>query len=458
MSTKLLKDLNFAEKISAGQAITEAGKELLNKYKAYVYSYAPTCAVVNGFIAESSKYGFDNGLMSVVNECKQFINENNVSWKLASACESISNNNSTYNYINKLGVEQVSKLLEMNEADVVSYIKAGVLKNIQYIPEFRQICKEVYKQSITEAQAVNYNVVNPISFVYMTESCKYFNVCGKTYKIEDDKVYESVCDDVNYNKFNKLLESFSRNGDKLELGLKDAHGNQFLFSISEGGIDVTRTGYSKPIKEHFAEVSAFGEYANTLSKIMTTNEKLSFMQATNLVTEMFNNFANVAVLDNVKLLNANNGTICAIIEAKDNVNLTVFRNIKYGTSSQSYDYMVEALNQVVKLTGIDLKSMFEDRINEDCKKLDPEAQELAKQIAENKEAQFDIRKKKIAMLAEQYKNDPVKIALLSKVAKDLSILEKSECKDCQCTGKEDCECPECKKKKAKKEEEKQDKD
>jgi hypothetical protein len=30
------------------------------------------------------------------------------------------------------------------------------------------------------------------------------------------------------------------------------------------------------------------------------------------------------------------------------------------------------------------------------------------------------------MLAEQYKNDPVRIALLNKVAKDLAILENSE--------------------------------
>ena len=30
------------------------------------------------------------------------------------------------------------------------------------------------------------------------------------------------------------------------------------------------------------------------------------------------------------------------------------------------------------------------------------------------------------MLAEQYKNDPVRIALLNKVAKDLALLEKKE--------------------------------
>ena len=114
----------------------------------------------------------------------------------------------------------------------------------------------------------------------------------------------------------------------------------------------------------------------------------------------------------------------AIIEAKDNVNLTVIRNVKQGAGSYTYDYMVEALNNVIKLTGIDLKQMFEERINDDMKKLDPQAQEIKEQLEANKEAQYDIRKKKIAMLAEKFKNDPVRIALLNKVAKDLAILEK----------------------------------
>jgi 2C-methyl-D-erythritol 2,4-cyclodiphosphate synthase len=85
--------------------------------------------------------------------------------------------------------------------------------------------------------------------------------------------------------------------------------------------------------------------------------------------------------------------------------------------------VVEALNQVIKLTGVDLKSMYEDRIDEDCKKQDPEAEQIREQLEANKEAQFAVRKKKIALLAEQYKNDPVRLALLNKVAKDLKALE-----------------------------------
>jgi uncharacterized protein (UPF0210 family) len=87
--------------------------------------------------------------------------------------------------------------------------------------------------------------------------------------------------------------------------------------------------------------------------------------------------------------------------------------------------MVEALNNVIKVTGIDLKGIYENRINEDCKKADPEKyQEIKEQLEADKEAAFALRRKKIALLAEQYKNDPVKITLLNKAAKELAMLEK----------------------------------
>ena len=92
MSIKLLKDLNFAEKINANEAITEAGIEILKNYRAYVYSNPATCGIVNGFVLEASKLGFDTGLMSILESVNKFISENNISWKLASACESIRNN------------------------------------------------------------------------------------------------------------------------------------------------------------------------------------------------------------------------------------------------------------------------------------------------------------------------------------------------------------------------------
>lgn len=423
MSVKLLKDLNFAEKINSNEAITEAGKDVLKSYRAYCYSNPATCGVVNGFVMEASKLSFDTGLTSILESVNNFIKENNISWKLASACESINCNNSTYNYINKFGVAQVEKLLEMNESDVVSYIKAGSLKNIQYIPEFRQICKEVYKTNITEHQAINYSVINPVSYVLVNESAEskeyYFKVFDKTFKNSNGTISEAVCDDVKFNRINALLEKFTRNGEALELEYQGIHGDAAKFSICENKLTFTKG----KINESFENAAMFNEYVNMVAKAMNINEKINFSQTAALVSEVFENIDYITTCDSVKVLSTNQGTVLAIVEGANNVNLTVFRSYNAGKSSTNFDYVVEALNNVIKLTGVDLKSMYEERINEDMKKLDPEAKEIKEQLEANKEAQVAIRRKKIAMLAEQYKNDPVKIALLSKVAKDLAILE-----------------------------------
>ena len=423
MSVKLLKDLQFAEKLNSTEAITEAGKEVLNNYRAYVYTNPTSCGIVNGFIIEASKLSFDTGLKSISESVNKFISGNNISWKLASACESISNNNSTYNYINKLGVQQVEKLLEMNESDVVSYIKAGSLKNIQYIPEFRAVCKEVYKTTITEHKSLNYTLTNPISYVLMNEDeSKVINVNGKAFKINENEVEECVCQDEKFNRINKLLESFKRDADNnLYVEYRGIHGDMATIKMNEDAITFTK---GSTVNESFDSSNKFIDYANMVSKTMAIQEKVKFMNLATVITEMFDALPNVCILDNVKLLESSNGSLLAIVEGKNNVNVTVFHSINSGSSSTNYEYMAEALNSVLKVSGIDLKSIYEDRINEDCKKMEsPEAKVIREQLEANKEAQFDVRKKKIALLAEQFKNDPVKIALLNKVAKDLAILE-----------------------------------
>ena len=423
MSIKLLKDLQFAEKLNSTEAITEAGKEILKNYRSYCYSNAATYGIVNGFVLEASKVSFDTGLMSILESVNKFISENNISWKLATACESILNNNSTYNYINKLGVQQVEKLLEMSEADIVSYIKAGSLKNIQYIPEFRQICKEIYKQHINEVSAPTYTIKTPVSFVLCQEGSQIFRVLGKVFEMKDGKINDATVDNKDFYVINDILENFASDGENIVYEYRSSNNELNKFVISENELIFTR---GSKINEKFDTSAKFIEYTNTLSRMLPINEKLTFMNVANSVAKVFENVDNVLSLDNVKVMNCSNGTQLAIVEAKDNVNLTVFHSVNAGSSSNNYDYMVEALNNVIKVSGVDLKSMYEERINEDCKKADPQAQEIKEQLEANKEAQFDIRKKKIAMLAEQYKNDPVKIALLNKVAKDLAILEKKD--------------------------------
>lgn len=423
MNIKLLKNLNFAEKINKTEAVTEAGKEMLNTYRGYIYSNPVTFGVVNGFIQEAQKFSFDTGLVSILESVLNVLNENKISWKLASACEALNNNNSSYGYIAKIGVEQVEKLLEMDEAEVVSYIKAGSLKGIQYIPEFRAICKEVYKSTVNEMSTPEYKITNPFCFVHIVENAKYVNVLGKTYKIDENKVEEASCDNMKFNRINGLLKNFSIVDENLTTEYKGAHGDTAKFVLEEGKLTFTKG----EIKEEFNTPTEFRVYCNNASKIMPMYEKMNWMNATAIIAEVFETMDSIVVLDCAKVLETSTGTVCAIVEANDNVNLTVFRSVNAGTSSKNYDYVVEALQNVTKVSGIDLRPMYESRIDEECKKQDPEKYNMIKEeLAAQKDAKFQERKKKIAMLAEQFKNDPAKITLLNKAAKELALLESQE--------------------------------
>lgn len=422
MSLKLLKDLNFADKLSKCEALTEAGKEFVNKYRGYLFNNPANCSLVNGFVKEASNFSYDTGLVGILESVTKFIQENNISWQLATACEGLANNNSSYGYIAKLGINQVQKLLEMNESDVVSYIKAGSLKSVQYIPEFRNICKQVFKQQISEKQFVNYSIVNPISYVMIGENNEqYFKVNQHTYKIAEGKVEEvSNVTDKTFNYVNALLESFTKDGENIFYEYKTPRTEFVRFTINENGLTFTK---GKNINEKFDSAVDFRQYCNVLSKSMNINEKMDFMNKAEAIATVFENIHYVVSLDNVRVINTNNGFSGAIVEAKDNVNLTVFHSVQGGTSSNNYEFVVEALNNVTKLTGIDLSHEYSERINEDCKKDHKDADLIKEQLEANKDAQFNIRKKKIAMLAESYKNDPVKIALLNNIARDLKTLE-----------------------------------
>lgn len=424
MNIKLLKNLDFASKINGTEAVTEAGKEMLQGYRGYIYSNPVTCGIVNGFIKEAAKFTFDTGLVGILESVNNFIKENNISWQLASACESINANNTAYGYLAKIGLDQVDKLLEMNESEVVSYLKAGAMKNLTFIPEFRQILKNVYASTISEVHAPNYVVSTPVSYVVVSESADakdtYFMVLGKTYKRDkDNNVCEAVCDDPKFARVNSLLESFSKDDNSIFVEYKGTHGDVARFTINESGLEFTKGD----VKENFTTVADFKQYCDTVSKPMAMNEKMNWMRTTSAIAEVFECNDSITALDNVNVLQTSTGSVCTIVEG-NNVVLTVNRSLNAGTSSKSYDFMVEALNNVIKVTGIDLKNLYEARIDEDCKKADPEKyQEIKEQLAADKEAAFAARRKKIAMLAEQFKNDPVKITLLNKAAKELAMLE-----------------------------------
>lgn len=422
MNLNLIKGLSFADKLNMTEAITESGKEFLKNYRGFLYTNPASYGLVNGFIRESAAYKYDNGIATILESVLKYVTENKISWKLASACEIIENSNSQYDYIAKEGCKTAEKLLSMNEAEVVQYIKAGALKSIQYIPEFRNICKEVYgTMHVDEVRTTQYTLTSPISYSIIKENETWFAINGYSYCIKEGKVSQSKCDDADFNIINSLLPNFSKVDESLVYEWQ-ANWNEpsYKFTISENEIKFEK---GEGICESFNNVIDFKQYCDNFSSTLFGVTKSNFMNIAMNVARVQEGFDNICEVDTAKVLECANGTIANIVEANDNVNLTWVRSTS-GCTSNEFEYMHEALDQVQKMTNVNLRSSYEARINEDIKKEDPESYaNINEQLKATKDAKIEERRQKIQQLAEAYKNDPTKIAILSSLSKELALLE-----------------------------------
>ena len=416
MTIKLLKDLNFAEKLSLAEPLTESAQNFVKNYRGYLYMNAASCAVVNNFIKEAQQFVYDKGIATILESVMGFINENRISWQLATACENISSSNSTYSYIAKLGINKVEKLLEMDEANVVAYIKAGALKGVKYIPEFREICKEVYKTTVNEAiQTVKYEMHTPFCYSIIAENGDNIIMAGgKVWAVNENSVKETTCDDKLFNTINAHLSAFHQVGEALEY----KYGNM-TFSIAENAekeCSVLTVKNDDNVLGVFESSSEFINFCDTYSHAILNGRQ--FMTIAGAVAEVFENADDITFCDTVREFNCSNGTKGLVIEAKDNIISVANGNVA------DCKFMVEALENIEKNCGTDVKVVYEDRINEDLKIGNPEQYEAIKEeLQKTKDAQAEIRYRKIEQLSEALKNNPAAIAVLNTLSKELRMLE-----------------------------------
>jgi hypothetical protein len=415
MNNKILAEMEFASIISNAYAQTQTGAELLNKYKAHLMANESTCTLVNNFIRESQPHRYDNGVNEALEMVADYISQNKTSWALASACESINNNGSSYNYLNRNAAKQVEKLLEMDESEIVKYIKAGALKNVMYCESFRNIAKQVFKeQPLVEATA-EYTKVTPISMVESVGDGVCFEVNGKVYKMGDDKsIQESSWNEVS-NTFKTISQLLESNLVTVENGIITVKAGNAEYTINEAH-KVVRTG-----KEGSAEMTVDQLRENNRVVLMTTNpryrnEMASVLEAIALTCENYDHILN---MDNVAIYTTKNDKF-VVIEAGSNIYATLLasNHMPAWTVNESG---IEALSFIKKKTNTTLSENYKDVIEANLQEAD--AQEKTKLAEELKEQEKVSYKERIEALTEKFKNDPVKLAVLSKIAQELSEVE-----------------------------------
>ena len=358
MISKILVEMDFASIISEANAQTQTGAEMLNKYKAYVMSNSTSCALVNGFIKEAQNCRYDNGVNETLEIVSDYISQNKTSWALASAVESINSNTKSYNFINRNAAKQVEKLLEMNEDEVVKYIKAGALKNVMFCESFRNIAKQVYKeQPLVEATA-EYTKVTPVSMVENVGDGLCFQVEGTLYKVDNDKnISEALWSEVSntFKTVSQLLESDMTTIDNHDITIKTPFAT---YIISEEN-KVVREG-----KEGKKEMSVDQLREHNRLVLMTTNprrrnEVAGVLEAIALTCENYDSIAN---MDNVAIYNTNNDKFM-VIESGSNLYSTLLASRRH-TKWTINENAIEALSFIKSKTNVTLSDVYAGRITD----------------------------------------------------------------------------------------------
>jgi hypothetical protein len=416
MNNKILAEMEFASIISNASAQTQTGAELLSKYKAHLMANESTCALVNNFIRESQAHRYDNGVNDVLECVADYISQNKTSWALASVCESINNNRSSYNYLNRNAAKQVEKLLEMDESEVVKYIKAGALKNVMYCESFRNIAKQVFKeQPLVEATA-EYTKVTPISIVENVGDGICFEVCGTVYKIGDDKsIQEASWKDVSntFKNISQLMESQMVTVDNTTITIKTDVAE---YAISEAN-KVTKTG-----REGTVEMTAEQLRENNRMALLVTNPRFrnNFAGVLEAIALTCENYDHILNMDNVAIYTTKNDKF-VVIESGSNIYATLLASNRCAKWTVN-ENAIEALSFIKSKTNATLSENYKDAVEANLQEADvQEKEKLAEELKEQEKLSY---KERIEALTEKFKNDPVKLAVLSKIAQELSEAEK----------------------------------
>lgn len=412
MNNKILAELEFNVILNEAMAQTQTGAELINKYKSFLMANESTCGLVNNFVKEAQLCRYDNGVNTVLEQVADYINSNKTIWALASTCESINQNTSSYNYLNRNAAKQVEKLLEMEETEVVKYIKAGALKNVMFCEAFRNIAKQVYKdQPIVEATA-EYVKVTPVSMVENVGDGYCFEVAGSLYKIDDDRnIQEAQWNEVSntFKTVSQLLESTISSIDEYTITVKAGNAT---YEIKEAE-KVTKVG-----KEGTTEMTVEQLRDNNRLVLMATNPRhrndlAGVLEAIALTCE---NYDHIVSMDNVAIYSTKNDRFM-VIESNENIYATLLqsnRNSKWTINEDA----ISALSFIKTKTNVTLSENYKDVVSKAMATADEKEKEtIAEELKEQEVVSY---KERIEALTEKFKNDPVKLAVLSKLAQEIA--------------------------------------
>lgn len=408
----------FTAALNEAHYQTSTGKDLFQKYQSATMANAITCNMVNSFIQEARRVSFDSGVVEALAKVCNVVDSNKYSWLLETACEKIESDPRAYSYLNKNAVKLVRPLLEMEEDQVVSYIKAGALKDAMYCEAFRQIAKSVYRDMPVVEQTEQYTCVHPISIVEKVDDSIYFVANGQLYKMNENLTEVST-------DWNKVSNDFKVISQLLESGIvkySTENNGTLTYKAPTYEIQISEEGKCKKVvgeKVYEYTTDQLREQNSLFLNNVTPNQRMKVASILEGVAKCCENYNNIVVIDNVSMFTTKKDQF-VMVESNEKTTAHLVRSTHTPNAWSTEGNIYEVLTFIKKKTNVDLSEKYEEKINQVIENTEKEEKE---KIEENlKASAIQERKEKVEKLIKEFKDDPVKLAVLSKIALELNTL------------------------------------
>lgn len=413
---KVLAGLDFSGKLFEAKAQTNLGAELINKYRTFLVANPATCTTVNNFLREARAISYDTGLQAVVESIASVVNANKYGWAIASVCESISNGNGKGNYLQLRAVEQVRPLLEMNEDEVVSYIKSGALKNVMYVESFRNIARSIYREQPIVEYSEDFTAIHPISLIEQVEDSYYFHAAGRLFRTNNEGIFEADRKDVS-NEF-LTIATLLENGTLkyVDNSLSMEIGNRVYKVIEEN--EEVKCSIKIDDKETFYTIEQLRENNNYFVQATPATMKAQRAALLEGFAKVVENFSKIAILNNVSIISNKNDRFILIEN-----NGHAYAKSLQSNHIQPWEIksdIAKVCESIKKFTRLDISKNYAKSIETAVTEAkEKEGQMIKENLEKDAIAQ---RKARIAELTEKFKDDPIRLKMLADIAKDLNTL------------------------------------
>jgi hypothetical protein len=276
---------------------------------------------------------------------------------------------------------------------------------------FRNIAKQIFKETPMVEATAEYTKTTPVSFVESVGDGLCFAIEGKIYKIDDDKnITESTSNEVS-NTFRVIATILESNCTEI-----DGHS----INVKAGNATYTISEENKVVREG-KEMTATELREHNRLVLMTTNPRYRTQMAGLLegIALIAENYSHIANMDNVSIYQTKNDKFI-VIEGANKLYASLLASNRHPQWTVN-ENAVDALSFIKTKTNVNISENYSEMVKNHIEQVSEAEQEAIKQ--ELHEQELQTYKERIEMLTEKFKNDPTKLAVLSSLAQDLMNAE-----------------------------------